>query len=49
MLLSLSTVFSKAKEKKTRVSDQKEEQRRKRIAELEAQADQTPPHRTGRR
>jgi len=49
MLLSMSTTFHKAKQKKTSVVDQKEQQRKKRIAELEAEADQKPPHRTGRR
>jgi uncharacterized protein YjbI with pentapeptide repeats len=48
-LFSISTMFSKAKEKKTKVVDEKEKQRKKRIAELEAQADQKPPHWTGRR
>ncbi len=48
-ILSLSTVFSKAKEKKEKTADDKEKARKKRIAELEAGADKKPPHRTGRR
>ena len=42
-------MFSKARQKKTQVADQKELLRKKRIAELEAEADARPPHRTGRR
>ena len=49
VLLAVSTMFSKAKEKKTKVADKKEEERQKRIADLEAEADQKPPHLTGRR
>jgi hypothetical protein len=49
MIFSLSTTFSKAKQKKTKATDQKEDKRKKRIAELEAAADQKPPHLTGRR
>jgi uncharacterized protein YjbI with pentapeptide repeats len=49
MLFSLSTMFHQAKQKATKAVDVKQEQREKRIAELEAEADQKPPHRTGRR
>ena len=45
--LAVSTMFSKAKQKKTKVADLKEAQRKKRIAALEAEADQKPPHLTG--
>ena len=49
MLLAVSTMFSRAKEKKTETADVKEQQRKKRIAALEAEADQKAPHQTGRR
>ena len=49
MLFSLSTTFSKAKEKKEKAADEKEAKRKKRIADLEARAEKMPPHRTGRR
>jgi hypothetical protein len=42
-------MFSKAKEKKEKTSDDKERARKKRIADLEAAAEKTPPHRTGKR
>jgi hypothetical protein len=45
----LSTLFSRAKEKKEKTADDKEKARQKRIAEMEAAAEKTPPHRTGRR
>jgi hypothetical protein len=48
-ILSLSTMFSKAREKKEKTTDDKERARKKRIAELEAAAEKTPPHRTGKR
>jgi uncharacterized protein YjbI with pentapeptide repeats len=47
--LALSTMFSKAKEKKTKSVDEKEKARAKRIAALEAEADKRPPHATGKR
>ena len=49
MVFSLSTMFHKAKQKATKVADVKQQARDKRIAELEAEADQKAPHRTGRR
>ena len=49
LLLKLSTMFSKAKEKKTKTLDEKEKARLKRIAALEAEADKRPPHATGKR
>jgi hypothetical protein len=49
MLFSLSTMFHKAKQKKTKAADVKDQQRQKRIAALEAEADQKAPHLTGRR
>ena len=49
LLFSLSTTFSKAKEKQTKAADEKEAKRQKRIAELEAQASKKAPHLTGRR
>ena len=49
LLFSLSTSFSKAKEKKTKAADDKESKRQKRIAELEAEASKKAPHLTGRR
>jgi len=42
-------MFSKAKEKKEKTNVDKERARQKRIAQLEAEADKTPPHRTGRK
>ena len=48
-VFSLSTMFSKAKEKKEKTVDGKEKARQKRIAELESAAEKQPPHRTGRR
>jgi hypothetical protein len=49
IVFSLSTMFHKAKQKQTKAADVKQQQRDKRIAELEAEADKKPPHRTGRR
>jgi uncharacterized protein YjbI with pentapeptide repeats len=49
MMFSLSTMFHKAKQKATKVADVKQQARDKRIAELEAEADQKAPHQTGRR
>ncbi len=49
LLFSLSTTFSKAKEKKTKAADEKETKRQKRIADLEADAAKRSPHQTGRR
>ena len=46
LYLALSTMFSKAKQKKTKTLDLKEKARAKRIAQLEAEADKRPPHAT---
>ena len=49
LLFSLSTTFSKAKEKKTKAADDKEAKRQKRISDLEAEASKKAPHLTGKR
>ncbi len=48
-LLGLSTMFSKAKEKKGEVEDVKEKARQKRIEDLATQAEKRPPHASGKR
>ena len=49
LVLAISTMFSKTKEKKTKALDEREKARMKRIAQLEAEADKKPPHLTGKR